>query len=91
MFVLAITFVFVPPLMLLSFRYVQGKRRRKLVNSPRKIKVMSDEERTDPCAGGHRRSKRNARPGPDGTYVSVCRTCGAPMRRTGPGDWVVIE
>ena len=92
MFVLAVTFVFVPPLILMSFRYAQAKRRRRMVNAPRKIKVMSGEEDpAGPCAGGHERSRRNARQNADGSYVSVCRTCGLPMRRNGPGDWVVIE
>jgi hypothetical protein len=56
--------------------------------------VLSDAEaaeRADPCAKGHQRSKRNARQGADGTYVSICRTCRKPMRRNGPGDWVVVE
>jgi hypothetical protein len=92
MFVLAVTFVFVPPLILFSFRYLSAKRRRRMVNAPRKIKVISEEEKRDgPCAGGHERSRRNARQAADGSYVSICRTCGAPMRRNGPGDWVVID
>ncbi|MDB5672841.1 MAG: hypothetical protein JWO25_3800 [Alphaproteobacteria bacterium] len=93
MFGLAVTFVFVPPLALLSFRWFQHTRRRKMVNAPRKIKVLGDEEggAVHPCAGGHQRSKRNAKAGKDGAYVSVCKTCGVPMRRNGPGDWTVIE
>ena len=92
MFVLAVTFVFAPPLALMAFRRFQEKRRRKMVNAPRKIKVLSGEEApTGSCAGGHQRSKRNARQNADGVYVSVCRTCGAQMRRNGPGDWQVVE
>jgi hypothetical protein len=93
MFVLAIAFVFVPPLALLSFRQFQHSRRRKMVNGPRKIKVLKNAEDApgDPCADGHERSRRNARQGSGGSYTSVCKKCGAPMRRNGPGDWVVIE
>jgi hypothetical protein len=94
MFVLAIGFVFLPPLVFLAIRHIQSRRRRRMVNAPRKIKVLSEAdaaERADPCAKGHQRSKRNARQGADGVYVSVCRTCRKPMRRNGPGDWVVVE
>jgi hypothetical protein len=93
MFVLAVTFVFAPPVALMAFRRFQASRRRKMVNAPRKIKVLKDDEGqpAGPCAGGHQRSKRNARQGPDGVYVSVCRTCGAPMRRKAKGEWEVVE
>ena len=92
MFVLAVTFVFAPPLALMAFRRFQEKRRRKMVNAPRKIKVLSGEEApTGPCADGHQRSKRNAREGRDGVYVSVCRICGVPMRRKAKGQWEVVE
>jgi hypothetical protein len=93
MFVLAVGFVFVPPLVLLSLRRMQYSRRRKMVNAPRKIKVLKEDEEapTGPCANGHERSRRNARQASDGTYVSVCKKCGIPMRRNGPGDWVPIE
>jgi hypothetical protein len=93
MFVLAVAFVFVPPLVLISFRRFQHKRRRKMVNAPRKIKVLKGEEESPsgPCGNGHERSRRNARQSNDGSYVSVCKKCGAPMRRNGPGDWVVVE
>ena len=92
MFFLAITFVFVPPLAYIGFRRLQHSQRRKMVNGPRKIRVARDgDSASDPCAKGHERSKRNARQNKDGVFVSVCRTCGAPMRRNGPGDWVVVE
>jgi hypothetical protein len=92
MFVLALAFVFLPPVTFYSIRRFQAGRRRKMVNAPRKIKVLSGDETPDnPCAKGHQRSKRNARQGSDGAYVSVCRTCGARMRRVGPGDWEVAE
>lgn len=94
MFFLVVGFVFVPPLVFFAIRRLQAKRRRSMVNAPRKIKVLSDEELAaahDPCAGGHQRSKRNARQRRDGVYVSVCKTCGKPMRRNGPGDWELAE
>ena len=93
MFVLAIAFVFVPPLVFFAIRHLQAKRRRKMVNAPRKIKVLKDDETAvpGPCSDGHQRSRRNARQNSDGVYVSVCRACGAPMRRNGPGEWEVVE
>jgi hypothetical protein len=92
MFTLALIFVFVPPLALMAFRHYQGRRRRRMVNAPRKIKVVSGEDSApSPCADGHQRSRRNARQASDGSYVSVCKVCAAPMRRNGPGDWQVIE
>jgi hypothetical protein len=93
MFVLAVAFVFVPPLSFFVIRRFQARKRRKMVNAPRKIKVLSGDEPepAGPCANGHERSKRNARQNSDGVYVSVCRTCGAPMRRKGKGDWEVVS
>ena len=92
MFVLAVTFVFVPPLALMAFRRFQEKRRRKMVNAPRKIKVLSGEEApTGPCAGGRCAWSADARQNADGVYVSVCRTCGVPMRRKAKGQWEVVE
>jgi hypothetical protein len=94
MFALALTFIFVPPLALMMFRRLQGTRRRKMVNAPRKIKVLSADapvEAQGPCAAGHERSRRNARQNSEGVYVSICRTCGAPMRRKGKGEWEVVE
>ena len=93
MFVLAVAFVFVPPVVLLSFRRFQHQRRRRMVNAPRKIKVLKDVEsaQAGPCANGHERSRRNARQSSGGTYVSVCKKCGVPMRRRAKGDWEVID
>jgi len=37
---------------------------------------------------GHRRSARRARRYGDDDWRSVCKTCGTPMVRTGPGHWI---
>ncbi len=38
----------------------------------------------------HIRSKSKAFYDSEGTAKSVCRNCGVPMKRTGPGEWEVI-
>jgi hypothetical protein len=37
---------------------------------------------------GHRRSARQARRYGDDDWRSVCKTCGTPMVRMGPGKWI---
>ena len=67
----------------------ERKRRRKLVNSPRKIGLATDDAVPRSCE--HLRSRSRARQAADGGFVSVCKRCGAPMRREGPGVWVVSQ
>lgn len=67
----------------------QRRQRRKLVNSPRKIGLAKDEVKAPPCE--HLRSRSRARQTPDGAFVSTCKRCGVPMKRNGPGDWVVNQ
>ena len=67
----------------------ERRRRRKLVNSPRKIALASDEQEAAPCE--HLRSRSRARQAEDGRFVSTCKKCGAPMVRNGPGDWLVTQ
>jgi hypothetical protein len=67
----------------------ERRRRRKLVNSPRKIALAGEEKEAAPCE--HLRSKSRARQAEDGRFVSTCKKCGAAMVRNGPGDWVVAQ
>lgn len=63
----------------------ERRQRRKLVNSPRKIGLASDEAPAAPCE--HVRSRSRAKQASDGQFVSICKKCGVPMVRNGPGDW----
>ena len=65
----------------------ERRRRRKLVNSPRRIGLASDEVEARPCE--HLRSRSRARQSADGRFVSICKKCGVPMVRVGAGDWIV--
>lgn len=67
----------------------ERRRRRKLVNSPRKITLAGEQKEAAPCE--HLRSKSRARQAADGRFVSTCKKCGVPMARNGPGDWLVIQ
>lgn len=67
----------------------ERRRRRKLVDSPRKIALATDELVARPCK--HLRSKSRARETADGSLVSICKKCGASLRRQGPGDWVAAD
>ena len=60
-------------------------RRRKLVDSKRKIRVSSPTDEAKSCV--HMRSRSRARTEADGSIVSICKKCGVQMRRTGPGEW----
>lgn len=86
-FVGAILLIFVPPLAWMATRWVQHKLHKRVVNSPRKIAVVGQDDRP---ACTHERSKRRARVGPSGDYTSVCKRCGVPMKRNGPGDWEAV-
>ena len=65
----------------------EQRQRRKLVNSPRKIGLASDEIEPRPCE--HERSRSRAKQTSSG-FVSICKKCGVPMKRNGPGDWVIV-
>lgn len=67
----------------------ERKRRRKLVDSPRKITLASEEVAPRSCE--HARSKSRAKKTADGSLVSICKKCGATMKRNGPGDWIVVQ
>jgi hypothetical protein len=67
----------------------ERRKRRKLVDSPRKIELASEEDEARVCE--HMRSKSRAKRSPNGDLVTICKKCGASMKRIGPGDWVVIQ
>ncbi len=67
----------------------ERRKRRKLVDSPRKIELASEEDGPRECE--HMRSKSRAKHNADGDLISMCKKCGATMKRNGPGDWVVIR
>jgi hypothetical protein len=81
-------FVAVPIAVSFYLKY-ERRRRRKVVNSPRKIGLATDDAPPRVCE--HLRSKSRAKQGPDGRMVSWCKRCGVHMVRNGPGDWVVSE
>ena len=71
-----------------GLKTIERYRREKLANSRRTIRVSP--------AGGkgeceHLRSKSRAQEKPDGSIVSICKKCGVPLRRKGPGDWEAIS
>ena len=88
LFLLLVGFVAIPLAVSFYLKH-ERRRRRKLVNSPRKIALATDEDAPRACE--HLRSRSRAKESPDGRMVSVCKRCGAPMVRNGPGDWVVAQ
>jgi hypothetical protein len=83
---IAVALIFVPPLVWLLVKRFKHKQRRRLVDSPRKIAIVSAG---DDAARGceHQRSKSRARTAADGTVYSTCKRCGVTMKRLGPGEW----
>lgn len=67
----------------------ERKKRRKLVDSPRKIELASEQDEARICE--HMRSKSRAKRTAEGELVTICKKCGASMKRVGPGEWVVIQ
>jgi hypothetical protein len=68
---------------------MEHKKRRRLEQSRREIRVRTGEEADETVECLHMRSKSRARKGIDGAYRSVCKYCGAPMKRLARKDWVV--
>jgi hypothetical protein len=93
LFVAATIALIGPLLASTAYRRYQRKRRRRLVDSPRKIQVARVEDNVpaaDVCTSGHQRSRSRAYTGPDGRLLSICKRCGVRMRRKGPGDWEIL-
>jgi ABC-type multidrug transport system fused ATPase/permease subunit len=86
---LALVFFVAVPLGVTFYLRYERRRRRKLVDSPRKIGLATDEAEERICE--HLRSKSRARQTSAGDYVSICKKCGVAMKRNGPGNWVATE
>ena len=71
-------------------RRMQHGKRRRLERSKRQIVVAATAELGGAGECPHKRSKSRARTAPDGEMTSICRFCGVPMLRHGPGDWEVL-
>ena len=85
----ALSLAVATPFLIASYRRIEHKKRRRLETSRREIRVRTGKETAQSSGCTHMRSKSKARQGTDGTYRSVCKYCGAPMKRLGPQDWVV--
>jgi hypothetical protein len=75
------------------WRRLRHLRRRKLVESPRKIHILADD-----AAGsvgcrtrGHARDGARVRHDGEGGYLTVCKRCGAHLARTRHGEWKSVE
>ena len=90
LFVLSVLVLFIAvPIGVTFYLKHERRQRRKLVNSPRKIGLASDEVVPRECE--HLRSRSRAKQSADGGFVSICKRCGVPMRRVGPGEWAVTQ
>lgn len=76
-----------------AYRRVRRRRRRRLVDAPRKIPIAaSDLQGRQGCEDGqHGRDGDRVRPDGRNGYNSVCRRCGVPMNRARKGEWRVVE
>jgi hypothetical protein len=82
--------VFALPFGIWVVRRVAHKKRRRLEQSRRQIVVAAEPGVAGQKECPHKRSKSRAKTGPDGQMTSICRFCGIPMLRLGPGDWEVL-
>jgi hypothetical protein len=82
--------IFAVPLAIWLARRIAHKKRRRLEQSRREIVVAADPLATGRKECSHKRSKSRAKAGADGRMTSICRFCGVPMLRRGPGDWEVL-
>ena len=78
------------PIALWTYQRIVGGKRRKLERAKRPIAISADErfDRTGACP--HKRSKSRAKENAEGEMRSICRFCGTPMVRLGPGEWKAI-
>lgn len=82
--------VFALPLGIWIARRIAHTRRRRLERSKRQIAVTAEASTGTGAQCPHKRSKSRAKSGPDGRVTSICRFCGVPMLRRGPGQWEVL-
>lgn len=79
----------VPPVSWAAYEGWKRRKRRRLVDAPRKIVLIGDQ--TGPACVDHARSKSKAHRNKAGDLVSECRYCGVPMRRLVERQWEVIS
>ena len=82
--------VFALPLAIWLVRSIAHRKRRRLEQSKRQIVVAAERDAAGENECPHKRSKSRAKTGADGRMTSICRFCGVPMLRRGPGDWEVL-
>lgn len=71
-------------------RRLRRQRRRRMVDSPRRISIVDGE--SGRCADdSHVRDRTRVRHDGGGGYRSVCTQCGAPLARTRHGTWHTAE
>jgi hypothetical protein len=94
LFAICVLLFFGVPLAFVAYRRVEHAKRLRLERSKRRIKLQTspaDRPREEPAEDcPHKRSKSRATTGDDGKMRSVCRFCGVPMIRNGPGEWAVL-
>jgi hypothetical protein len=85
--------IFGVPLAWSLYRRIEGGRRRRLERSKRPVRVRAvrTDEPIEAEGCSHKRSRSRAREQSDGTLHSVCRFCGAPMKRVAAGEWQMLE
>jgi hypothetical protein len=85
--------IFGVPLAWSLYRRIERAKRRRLERSKRPVRVRAARADVPIEAEGcsHKRSRSRAREQEDGTLHSVCRFCGAPMKRVAAGEWKVLE
>lgn len=87
--IVAVLFVMLAPLLTwTAYQAWKHHQRRHLVDAPRKILLTGD---SDSGCTDHARSKSKAHRADDGSLVSECRYCGAPMRRIRSREWELID
>ena len=86
-----ILFVMLAPLLTwTAYQAWTRHRRRQRVDAPRKILLVGDSDKEVGCTD-HARSKSKAHRDEQGSLISQCRYCGAPMRRIRPREWELID
>lgn len=75
-------------------RRVRHSRHRKIVDSPRKIRIAASDAAAGAAGcgtGEHVRNSARVRHDGKGGYVSVCSRCGIRLARTRHGEWHPLE
>ena len=86
--------IVVAPFALSFVHRLRHRQRRRLVDSPRKIRIAdaAAAAAAGACAErGHVRDGRRVRPDGDGGYLSWCKRCGTRLGRTRDGAWHAVQ